>query len=73
MSHQHWDMDRSPDKGVRAIVKVYPARRAKANGMRYRRLCGPWENTGSVLRDFYVSQEALRNRLAALETRFSSD
>jgi hypothetical protein len=73
MAHETWNIERHIEKGVRATVKVYPTGTAKSNGMRYRMLRGPWENTGKEHRDYYASQMELRVRLAALEAQYLPD
>jgi hypothetical protein len=70
MSQQIWNIERDARLGVRATVKVYPTGVELVNGMRYRRLCGPWVNTGNESRDFYKSEQALRQRLAAIESAY---
>ncbi len=73
MAHETWNIERHAEKGVRATVMVYPTGSAKANGMRYRMLRGPGENTGKEHRDYYASQMAFRVRLAALEAQYLPD
>lgn len=73
MSHQTWNIERDPRLGVRATVQLFPTGVAKANGMRYRKLRGPWVNTGKEMRDFYESQQALRQRLASIEAAYQGD
>jgi hypothetical protein len=72
VSSQTWNIERHPEKGVRATVKVYPTSIEKQNGMRYRMMRGPWKCTGAESRDYYESQVALRERLSALEAQFRS-
>lgn len=70
MSHQAWSSETS-HAGVRALVKVWPDSKLKSVGMRFRILRGPWENSGNEARDYYVSSQALRRRLAEIEAGYA--
>lgn len=72
MSHQTWNIERHPAKGVRATVQVWPTREHKRAGIRYRMLRGQWSNTGNELRDEYLSRTGLRRRLADLESTLAT-
>lgn len=63
--HQTWDIERHPERGVRAVVKLYPSRRGALP--RYRRMCGTWQATGVEQRDYYVSKLGLMQRVAEVE------
>lgn len=69
MAHTTWDIERAA-KGVRATVQVWPTGEAKRAGMRYRKMRGPWHNSGSEDRDMYLSKMDLQKRLSELERSF---